>query len=156
MAALKDYISVAKNDENKTNYWLASINLGIIAPQDFEAAFTYTKMINIGINEPIKLDLVCKRYSIDHIAVSVQIYPTGNQYYLPKGLSLIILDEENNICFEEYINKHEDSTYSRISITVKFNEYFGIKIKFKKSIYIENFNKLNMSPPIIGNIKSYW
>lgn len=142
-----------KHDSVKLSQWLQNIfEAGwqsleeILAPTAPLLAFRYTrgvmraKLVDLGIHLPDQsmalVVTLTPKISVE-ILIRLQVYPTGEQAYLPNNLTVKVLDEEEAVVMEAHARTA--NTYITLEFTAQLGERFSVKLELGDMSFTENF-----------------
>ncbi|MFB2976046.1 DUF1822 family protein [Microseira sp. BLCC-F43] len=124
----------------------------LIAPQELSFVRNLKvrrgKVIDLGIElagHPFILIINLSRESEDTVAVNLQVYPTGENSYLPLGLKLIVLDESEEI-FKEVTARTADK-FIQYQFEAELGDRFGVKVDWQGVSITEEFAISELEPP---------
>jgi hypothetical protein len=140
-------------DEVSLSQWLQNIfEAGwqsveeILAPKAPLLAFRYTsrvtrgKLIDLGIQLPdqsVALVVTLTPETEAQIHIKVQVYPTGEQAYLPPNLILKVLEGEGVAVMEARAGSA--NTHMTLEFSAQFGECFRVRVELGDISFTENF-----------------
>ncbi|MCU0570777.1 MAG: DUF1822 family protein [Oculatellaceae cyanobacterium Prado106] len=102
-------------------------------------SITRTKVIQLGQStQSILAMMTLKPDEVNHsVHIQVEVLPTREQTFLPVGLQLAILDDQQEEVMEAQTRETQDGI--RLEFTAEVNDRFGLRILFDSVTIIENF-----------------
>jgi hypothetical protein len=122
----------------------------IFAPKEFafrfrqtpvrQKAVTRSKLIDLGIQLPVQsvaLLVTLVPENEPEIYINMQVYPTGEQLYLPPNLALKVFNEEEAVVMEAHAGSA--NTDMTLEFGVQLGERFSINLELGELSITENF-----------------
>lgn len=122
----------------------------IFAPKEFafrlgqtpvrQKAVTRSKLIDLGIQLPVQSVALLVTLMPENeleIYINMQVYPTGEQLYLPPNLALKLFDEKEAVVMEAHAGSA--NTDMTLEFGVQLRERFSVKLELGELSITENF-----------------
>jgi Protein of unknown function (DUF1822) len=136
--ALMDLLRTTQNDET---LWSAVESLWRIDPGNSAAGVRRVRLIDWGmqiVGEAVALAVALVPRENQSVNVLLQVYPTGNNPYLPPNLKLILLDPLGQALRE--ITARQTDVYIQLKLSGYPGEQFSVKITFGTASITEDFS----------------
>jgi len=98
------------------------------------------KLIDLGIppaSYPIALFVSITPESHEKFGISLQVFPAGEQKYLPPSLQLIVLDESAEVFMEA--KSRENDNWIQLELRGEPGDHFSVKVALENTSLTENF-----------------
>ncbi len=90
-----------------------------------------------ALSEPLILGIAFQTMEQSELNISVELYPNLNEKYLPTGLEMQILDENQQLAMQAMTK--ENNPYLRFSLLAELGDRFSAKITFKEVSFVQEF-----------------
>jgi hypothetical protein len=127
--------------ESVESLWNEPVTPGFAFRGDIEESTTIqrAKLINLGIQINNQLLMLIVEVSPDDQQndITLRVHPTGNEIYLPFGVTLTVLDETDTVFLEA--QARDIDNYIQLQFRGSIGERFGVKLSFNDASVVENF-----------------
>ena len=138
--AIQALVNLLRSTSDDETLWSAVESLRKIDPSNPATGIRRVKLVDLGMQiagNAVALAVALVQKVNDEVGVLVQVYPTGDEDYLPADLQLLLLSE-SGVILREVIARRTD-----VCLQLKFSgepgEKFSIKLALEKANIIENF-----------------
>jgi Protein of unknown function (DUF1822) len=139
--AVKALVNLLRTTQNDETLWSAVENLWRIDPGNSAAGVRRIKLIDWGMQiagEAVALAVALVPRENQNINVLLQVYPTGNNPYLPPNLTLMLLDPSGKTLRE--VAARNTDVYIQLKLSGHPGEQFSVKITFSEASITEDFS----------------
>ncbi|AUT00971.1 hypothetical protein CLI64_11480 [Nostoc sp. CENA543] len=138
--AIQALVNLLRSTSDDELLWIAVESLRKIDPENPAAGVKRMKLIDLGMeiaSKTVALAVAFLQKIDGDVSVLLQVYPTGNDDYLPPDLKLILQDDSGEI-WREVTARRAD-----VCIQLKFSgevgERFSVQISLGNTNFSENF-----------------
>lgn len=138
--AIQALVNLLRSTSDDETLWSVVESLQKIDPSNPATGIRRVKLVDLGMQiagNAVALAVALVQKVNGEVGVLVQVYPTGDEDYLPPDLQLLLLSE-SGVILREVIARRTD-----VCLQLKFSgdksEKFSIKLALEKANIIENF-----------------
>jgi hypothetical protein len=139
--AVQALVNLLRTTQNDETLWSVVESLWRIDPGNSAAGVRRIRLIDWGMQiagEAVALAVALVPRENQSIHVLLQVYPTGNNPYLPPNLTLMLLDPSGE-SLREVIARNTD-VYIQLKLSGHPGEQFSVKITFGGASITEDFS----------------
>ncbi len=137
IAALTDLLGTTKDDDIRRQ---AAVSLGKIDPGNFAAGVRRARLVDLGLlidDCRVVLAVTLMPEAEQRTNISLRVFPTGQQTYLPPHLQLVVLDESGEIILEAQSRSNDNSI--QLAFRGDSGDGFSIKVALGDVSVTEDF-----------------
>lgn len=111
-------------------------------PENTASEVKGRKLIDLGrqlMGNPVELITTLTPGKDEEIKICLRVYPTGRQFYLPRNLQLIVLDETGATCPELQRQAKKTDNCLELNLSGQPGEQFSVKLALGDVSITENF-----------------
>ncbi|MBD2690289.1 DUF1822 family protein [Anabaena catenula] len=138
--AIQALVSLLRSTSDDETLWIAVESLRKIDPENPAAGVRRIKLIDLGMDiagKAVALAVAFLQKIDGDVGVMLQVYPTGNNDYLPPDLKLILLDDSGEILRE--VTARRADVYVQLKFTCEMREKFSVKLTLGDANFHEDF-----------------
>ncbi|MBD2194120.1 MULTISPECIES: DUF1822 family protein [Calothrix] len=138
--AIQALVCLLRSTSDDETLWTAVESLRKIDPENPAAGVKRVKVIDLGMQiagKTVALAVALLQKLDGDISVLLQVYPTGNDDYLPPDLKLILLDDSGEI-LHEVIARRAD-IYIQLKFSCQPGEKFSVQVALGEANITEDF-----------------
>lgn len=138
--AIQALVCLLRSTSDDETLWTAVESLRKIDPENPAAGVKRVKLIDLGMQiagKAVALAVALFQKSDGDISVLLQVYPTGNDDYLPPDLKLILLNDSGEI-LHEVIARRAD-IYIQLKFSCQPGERFSVQVALGEANITEDF-----------------
>jgi hypothetical protein len=139
--AVQALVNLLRTTQNDETLWSVVESLWRIDPGNSAAGVRRIKLIDWGMQiagEAVALAVALVPRENQSINVLLQVYPTGNNPYLPLNLALMLLDPSGKTLRE--VTARNTDVYIQLKLSGHPGEQFSVKITFGEASITEDFS----------------
>ncbi|BAY27059.1 hypothetical protein NIES2100_68800 [Calothrix sp. NIES-2100] len=138
--AIQALLCLLRSTSDDETLWTAVESLRKIDPENPATGVKRVKLIDLGMQiagKTVALAVALLQKLDGDISVLLQVYPTGNDDYLPPDLKLILLDDSGEI-LHEVIARRAD-IYIQLKFSCQPREKFSVRVALGETSVTEYF-----------------
>lgn len=138
--AIQALVSLLRSTSDDETLWIAVESLRKIDPENPAAGVRRLKLIDLGMDiagKEVALAVALLQKIDGDVGVMLQVYPTGNNDYLPPDLKLILLDDSGEILRE--VTARRADVYVQLKFTCEMGEKFSVQLTLGDANFREDF-----------------
>lgn len=138
--AIQALVCLLRSTSDDETLWTAVESLRKIDPENPATGVKRVKLIDLGMHiagKAVALAVALLQKSDGDISVLLQVYPTGNDDYLPPDLKLILLNDSGEI-LHEVIARRAD-IYIQLKFSCQPRERFSVQVALGEANITEDF-----------------
>ncbi|MDZ7962483.1 MAG: DUF1822 family protein [Aulosira sp. DedQUE10] len=138
--AIQALVCLLRSTSDDETLWIAVESLRKIDPENPATGVKRVKLIDLGMHiagKAVALAVALLQKSDGDISVLLQVYPTGNDDYLPPDLKLILLDNSGEI-LHQVIARRAD-IYIQLKFSCQPRERFSVQVALGEANITEDF-----------------
>ena len=134
--SIADLVNLISTTEDEESLWQAVGELRCLDPEHPALGVRRGKLLNLaGYTFALSVSLILQEQ--ENVFIFLQLYPTGDNLYLPPHLQLSLLDDSGAILLD--IDPKSVDTCIQIQLSGSVGEEFSIRIALERAILIEKF-----------------
>jgi hypothetical protein len=133
-------VSLLRSTSDDETLWIAVESLRKIDSENPAAGVRRLKLIDLGMDiagKQVALAVALLQKCDGDIGVMLQVYPTGNNDYLPPDLKLMLLDDSGEILRE--VTARCADVYVQLKFTCEMGEKFSVQLTLGDANFREYF-----------------
>jgi hypothetical protein len=138
--AIQALTSLLRSTSDDETLWLAVESLRKLDPENPSAGVRRVKLIDLGMDiagKAVALAVALLQKIDDDVSVLLQVYPTGNNDYLPPDLKLILLDGSGEIL--RAVTARRVDVYIQLKFSCQRGERFRVRVALGDANFSEDF-----------------
>jgi hypothetical protein len=138
--AIQAIVSLLRSTSDDETLWIAVESLRKIDPENPAAGVRRIKLIDLGMDiggKQVALAVALLQKCDGDLGVMLQVYPTGNNDYLPPDLKLKLLDDSGEILRE--VTARLADVYVQLKFTCEMGEKFSVQLTLGDANFREDF-----------------
>ncbi|NJM17795.1 MAG: DUF1822 family protein [Richelia sp. SL_2_1] len=138
--AVQALVNLLRSTSDDETLWIAVESLRKIDPENPAAGIRRVRLIDLGMEiagEAVALSVALLQKVEGDVSVLLQVYPTGNDDYLPADLKLILIDDSGNILRE--ITARKADVYMQLKFSCEVGERFSVQVALSDTNFRETF-----------------
>jgi hypothetical protein len=138
--AIQALVSLLRSNSDDETLWIAVESLRKIDPENPSVGIRRVKLIDLGMEiarKAVALAVAFLQKIDGDVSVLLQVYPTGNDNYLPPDLKLILLDDSGEILRE--VTARRADVYIQLKFSCEMGERFSVQVALGDANFNEDF-----------------
>ncbi len=138
--AVQALVNLLRSTSDDETLWIAVESLRKIDPENPAAGIRRVKAIDLGMEiagKAVALSVALLQKFQGDVSVLLQVYPTGNDDYLPADLKLLLIDDSGNILRE--ITARRADVYLQLKFSCEVGERFSVQVALGDTNFCEDF-----------------
>ncbi len=138
--AIQALVNLLHTTQNDETLWTAVESLWRIDPGNPATGVRRVKIVDLGMQvagEAVALAVALVQRAEERVSILLQVYPVGNESYLPPDLKLILLDESRNILSE--VAARRADVYIQLKLNGQPGEQFSVQVALGEASIMEDF-----------------
>jgi len=138
--AIQALVNLLRSTSDDELLWIAVESLRKIDPENPATSVKRMKLIDLGMEiagKTVALAVAFLQKIDGDVSVLLQVYPTGNDDYLPPDLKLILQDDSGKICRE--VTARRADVCIQMKFSGEMGERFSVKVGLDNGSFIEDF-----------------
>ncbi len=138
--AIQALVNLLRSTSDDETLWIAVESLQKIDPENPATGVKRMKLIDLGMEiagKAVALAVAFLQKIDGDVTVLLQVYPTGNDDYLPQDLKLILQDDSEEILRE--VTARSADVYIQLKFSCEMGEGFSVQLALGNASFREKF-----------------
>lgn len=138
--AIEALVNLLRTTQDDETLWTGVESLWKIDPGNPAAGVRRVKQVDLGMQVAgvaVALAVAIAQKGNGQVGVLLQVYPTGNEAYLPPDLKLILLDDSGEILYE--VTARRADVYIQLKFSGQPGEPFSVSVALGEASITEDF-----------------
>jgi hypothetical protein len=138
--AVQALVNLVRTTQDDETLWIAVESLWQIDPGNSEVSIRRMRLVDLGMQvagQTVALAVALVQKANQQVGVLLQVYPTGNEPFLPSTLKLTLLNDLGQSLRE--VTARDQDIYIQLKLSGKPGEQFSVVVALGESKVVEDF-----------------